>query len=81
MPSVEGDRDNDNSDDADDSDGTYLSDSCANKHMKRVNVQIPDEIHTRAKVIAVLKGTTLNEYLEQAIREAVDRDKKTLKNL
>jgi len=40
--------------------------------MKRVNVQIPDDIHTRAKVIAVLKGTTLNDYLEQAIRQELD---------
>jgi hypothetical protein len=49
--------------------------------MKRVNVQLPDEIHTRAKVIAVLKGVTLNEYLEAAISEAVERDKGVLENL
>ena len=49
--------------------------------MKRVNVQVPDEIHTRAKVIAVLKGVTLNEYLELAIREAVDKDKAVLEQL
>ena len=49
--------------------------------MKRVNVQVPDEIHTRAKVIAVLKGVTLNEYLEAAIREAVDKDKAVLEQL
>lgn len=46
--------------------------------MKRVNVQVPDDVHTRAKVIAVLKGITLNEYLEAAIREAVDADKAVL---
>lgn len=46
--------------------------------MKRVNVQLPDDIHTRAKVIAVLTGTTLNEYLERAIRTAVEKDKPTL---
>jgi predicted HicB family RNase H-like nuclease len=49
--------------------------------MKRVNVQLPDEIHTRAKVVAVLKGVTLNEYLEAAIRDAVDRDKRVLENI
>ena len=49
--------------------------------MKRVNVQVPDEIHTRAKVIAVLKGITLNEYLETAIREAVEQDKAVLEQL
>ena len=46
--------------------------------MKRVNIQVPDEIHTRAKVIAVLKGTTLSGYLERAILEAVERDKAVL---
>ena len=46
--------------------------------MKRVNVQVPDEMHTRAKVIAVLKGITLNEYLEAAINQAVERDKAVL---
>ena len=49
--------------------------------MKRVNVQVPDDIHTRAKVIAILKGITLNEYLERAIRDAVDRDKHVLDNV
>lgn len=43
--------------------------------MKRINVQVPDDVHTRAKVIAVLKETTLSEYLERAIVEAVERDK------
>lgn len=49
--------------------------------MKRVNVQVPDEIHTRAKVIAVLKGVTLSEYFERAIREAVGKDKDVLKEI
>jgi predicted HicB family RNase H-like nuclease len=49
--------------------------------MKRVNVQLPDDIHTRAKVIAVLKGITLNEYLEAAIREATEHDKSVLEGL
>ena len=49
--------------------------------MKRVNVQLPDDIHTRAKVIAVLKGTTLNEYLEAAIRTAVEHDNAVLETL
>ena len=49
--------------------------------MKRVNVQIPDDIHTKAKVIAVLTGKTLSEYLEKAIREAVQKDKHVLEQL
>jgi len=49
--------------------------------MKRINVQVPDEIHTRAKVIAVVSGITLNEYLEQAIKNAVEKDKAVLDKL
>ena len=49
--------------------------------MKRVNVQLPDDIHMRAKVIAVLKGVTLNEYLEAAIRQAVEHDNSMLDSL
>jgi hypothetical protein len=49
--------------------------------MKRVNVQVPDEIHTRAKVIAVLKGVTLNEDLEAAIRQTVEHDQGVFENL
>ncbi len=41
---------------------------------KRVNIQLKDQTHTQAKVIAVLKGITLNEYFEKAIEEAVKRD-------
>jgi predicted HicB family RNase H-like nuclease len=49
--------------------------------MKRVNVLVPDDVHTRAKVIAVLKGITLNEYLEAAIRDAVEKDKSVLESI
>lgn len=53
----------------------------ASKKVKRVNVQLPDEVHTRAKVIAVLKGITLNEYLEAAISAKVDKDKHVLQSI
>ena len=45
---------------------------------KRVNIAIIEDIHTKAKIIAVLKGLTLNEYLEQAIEKAIEKDKKVL---
>jgi len=41
---------------------------------------MPDDIHTRAKVIAVLKGMTLSQYLELAVKESVERDRNVLKN-
>lgn len=46
--------------------------------MKRVNIQLKQEIHTKAKLIAVLTGTPLGKYLEKAIEEAVKKDKKLL---
>ena len=49
--------------------------------MKRVNIRLKEEIHTKAKVIAVLKETTLNDYFEKAIEEAVTRDKEILEKL
>ncbi len=45
---------------------------------KRVNILVEEDLHVKAKVIAVLKGMTLNDYLEKAIEEAVERDKGTL---
>ena len=51
------------------------------KKTKRVNIALKDEVHTRAKVIAVLKGLTLNEYLERAIEKALEKDKKILEKV
>jgi predicted HicB family RNase H-like nuclease len=42
--------------------------------MKRVNISIDDEIHRKAKVIAVLKGITLNQYFESAIEQALKKE-------
>jgi len=49
--------------------------------MKRVNIQLSDDLHTRAKIIAVLKGVTLNDYLARIVDEAVQRDKKVLDSI
>ena len=48
------------------------------KQTKRVNIALKDSVHTKAKVIAVLKGLTLNEYLEKAIEKALQKEKKGL---
>ena len=48
---------------------------------KRVNIGLSEEIHTKAKVIAVLTNTTLNEYFEKAIAEAIEKDKKILETM
>ncbi len=49
--------------------------------MKRVNIALADELHTRAKIIAVLKGVTLNDYLAKVVDEAVQRDRKVLESI
>jgi len=49
--------------------------------MKRVNIALDEDIHTKAKIISVLKNTTLNEYLAKAVLEAVNRDKKVLEKV
>ena len=40
---------------------------------KRLNIHIPVELHTRANVLRVRKGITLQEWAEQALRTEVER--------
>jgi hypothetical protein len=46
--------------------------------MKKVNIGLKDEIHSQAKIISVLKKTTLQEYLQEAIEAAVRKDRALL---
>ena len=48
---------------------------------KRVNIALDEDIHTKAKVIAVLKNITLNDFLEKAIAEAIEKDRKVLEKI
>ena len=43
---------------------------------KRINIELERKLHAKAKVLAVLKEISLNDYLIEAIRSAVDDDKK-----
>jgi hypothetical protein len=47
--------------------------------MKRVNIAVSEETHRKAKVIAVLKGTTLNEYFASAIEQTLRKEAGVLK--
>jgi predicted HicB family RNase H-like nuclease len=49
--------------------------------MKKVNIGLKDKTHTQAKLIAVLKGMTMNEYFEKAIDESIERDKELIKKV
>jgi predicted HicB family RNase H-like nuclease len=42
---------------------------------RQLNIRIEEDIHTKVKVTAILKGITLNDYIEQAIQKALEQDK------
>jgi predicted HicB family RNase H-like nuclease len=48
---------------------------------KRVNIALDEDLHTKAKVIAVLKDITLNDFFEDAIAEAVEKDRDILEKI
>jgi hypothetical protein len=48
---------------------------------KRVNIHLKENNHTLAKLISTVKGITLNEYLEDAIERAIEKDKEIIKKL
>lgn len=48
---------------------------------KRINLRISSDLHTKAKLISVLKKTTMNQYLENLIQEAISKDEHLIKNL
>jgi len=44
--------------------------------MTRINIEIEDELHKKAKLQALLKNKTLIDYVHEAIQEKVKRDEK-----
>ncbi|MBU0470151.1 MAG: hypothetical protein KKA62_02840 [Nanoarchaeota archaeon] len=44
--------------------------------MKRVNIGLKEDAHSQAKIIAILKKTSLSKYLEYCIEKAMKDDKK-----
>ncbi len=49
--------------------------------MKKVNIALKDKVHLQAKVIAVVKGINLSEFLERAIEDAIKKDKRLIEEL
>lgn len=41
--------------------------------MARVNIEVDDEVHKKAKVACAIKGITLIEFINQAIDEKLKR--------
>ena len=48
---------------------------------KQLNIRLDEEIHTKAKVIAILKGLTLNDYIEQSILRSLEKDNLLASNI
>ncbi len=49
--------------------------------MKKINLGLPDKLHTSAKVLAVLKNKTLQDYILEAVERAIKEDKKLIEEL
>ncbi len=49
--------------------------------LKDVNIELKTKTHSLAKVCAVLKNTTMKKYIQQAIEDAIEKDKEILKKL
>jgi len=41
--------------------------------MARINIEVEDEIHKKAKIACAIKGITLIEFINQAIDEKLKR--------
>ncbi len=46
--------------------------------MKRVNLGLEEDVHTQAKIIAIMKKVPLSKYLESCIGKATQSDQKIL---
>ena len=43
--------------------------------MVRINIEIDDEIHKKAKLNCVLQNKTLIQYINEALKEKIEKDK------
>lgn len=43
---------------------------------KRINIAIDETLHKELKIAAAVNGTTLKEYVANAIKESLDKDKR-----
>ena len=44
--------------------------------MTRINIEVDDELHKKVKLNSLLQNKTLIEYINEAIKEKVEKDKK-----
>ncbi|MBW2999035.1 hypothetical protein KY339_00035 [Candidatus Woesearchaeota archaeon] len=43
--------------------------------MTRVNIEIQEELHKKAKIACAVKGVTLIQFINQAVEEKIKHDK------
>lgn len=43
--------------------------------MPRINIEVETELHKKAKLNSILQNKTLIQYINEAVKEKVDRDK------
>ena len=43
--------------------------------MARINIEIKDEIHQKAKINSIMKGITLIKYINESIEEKIKKEK------
>lgn len=44
--------------------------------MTRVNIEVDDELHKKAKLYSVMRNKTLIDYINEAVKEKVEKDEK-----
>ncbi len=49
--------------------------------VKKVNIGLEEKTHMQAKIISVVKGVSLNEYIQEALEKAIEKDKDIIRNL
>ncbi len=43
--------------------------------MARINIEIDDEVHKKARLNCVLQNKTLIQYINEALKEKIEKDK------
>lgn len=53
--------------------------STRKRAIKNFHMEVPEPFHKKVKMMCVIKGLTLKDYIMTAVRERVERDEKRMK--
>ena len=48
---------------------------------KQLNIRLDEETRTKIKLIAILKNQTINDYIEDAIKKTLNKDKEIINKI